>query len=424
MDRRGPKILTTWRRAPGMTLVYTSAVIFALVGFLSLSVDYGRVQHAKTELQAAVDAAARYAVTGIADNTYLTKAQTAAAQNTIDGTTLVLTQADVEIGQWNTTNRIFTVGGGGTPNAVRVTGRRIASRGTAIPLVFANLIGKSQFDLSVSTIVAQESSAVSYGWIGTGWNNHSGSSGNVIDSYSGTYNAATAGNSGLISNGWLNINGAITVKGNCYYKSGSGVSTNPPAVITGTKTSFSTSIALPSVSLGNIATSINNNLITGSGYSFDGINMHINSGGTVNFPAGNFYVPNLNVNSGGTINYTATGSARATIYCSNFGFSGTQKQSGSTSNMKAANFRMVMYNAGGFNLSGQSDFYGDVYAPQTPLNISGRNFFGRGFFCGINTSGASLHEDTSLPAPYATPTGGPTPGTTTGGSGGNITTMR
>src|SRR3954464_3731204 len=57
-------------RRRGMSLIYMAVAVPVLAGFCSLAVDWARVQLVKSELQAAADAAARYAVTGLADGTY------------------------------------------------------------------------------------------------------------------------------------------------------------------------------------------------------------------------------------------------------------------------------------------------------------------------------------------------------------------
>src|SRR5438034_11489379 len=87
-------------RRRGMTLIYVTVCFALLCGIVSFAIDLGRVQAAKTELQRAADAAARYAVTGIADNTARTKAIAAAAGNYADGSTVVLRNGDVSIGTW------------------------------------------------------------------------------------------------------------------------------------------------------------------------------------------------------------------------------------------------------------------------------------------------------------------------------------
>src|SRR3982751_5744795 len=78
------------RRHRGFSAVYAIVCMVTVIGFVSLAVDLGRVQTAKTELRRAADAAARYAATGIRDNTARDKAVAAAAQNSVDGSPLVI----------------------------------------------------------------------------------------------------------------------------------------------------------------------------------------------------------------------------------------------------------------------------------------------------------------------------------------------
>lgn len=406
------------KRRPGFTAIYSVLLMIALCAFVSLAVDYARVQLAKSELLAAVDAAARYASTGLSDSTAVTKAISAAADNKVDGKSLVLTSADVTTGYWNDTTDAFTAGG--TPvNAVKISARRSSASGNGIPLLFMSILGRSSCDVSATAIALSTTttSGPDYGWVGLGWNNHSG--GTVVDSYSsasGAYASGTAGNSGLTCNSSLNINGSITIKGDVNYGPSGGISINPPASITGNRTRMTANVSFPTVTVGTYSSSNNNSSISGSGYTFDGTNLQVNSGGVVNFPAGVFYVPNLVVNSGGAINYTATGTSKTVIYTQNFTFSGSQKQNGSTTTLSPANFQLLMYGSGGLNINAQTDFYGDVYAPNTALNISSRAMFGRGVFSGINNSGASFHQDKSLSAYFGTPTGGG--GTSSGSSSG------
>lgn len=140
------------RQRRGATLIFAAVAMVALTGFVSLAVDLGRAQVAKTELRRAADGAARYAASGISDGTTLSKAIAVASANTVDGSPLVLQASDVTAGTWDSTTRTFTAGGW-TPNAVRVVAVRNTARGTAIPLVFAKAIGKSSIDLSATAIV-------------------------------------------------------------------------------------------------------------------------------------------------------------------------------------------------------------------------------------------------------------------------------
>ena len=139
------------RARRGNVLIFTAAALVVMIGFVSFAVDLGRAQLAKTQLASAADAAARSAAWGLADGTSVSRAIAAAADNTVDGTTLVLQSADVTIGTWNSSTRTFTAGGS-SPRAVKVVAYRNTARGTAIPLVFASVLGKKTIDLSATSI--------------------------------------------------------------------------------------------------------------------------------------------------------------------------------------------------------------------------------------------------------------------------------
>src|SRR5438309_1317099 len=75
----------------GMALVYMSVAIVVVSAFASLGVDFARVELAKTELQRAADAAARYAVNGLpTPGQVQNNAVAVAAQNLVDGSSLAL----------------------------------------------------------------------------------------------------------------------------------------------------------------------------------------------------------------------------------------------------------------------------------------------------------------------------------------------
>jgi hypothetical protein len=113
------------------------------------------VQVAKTELQRAADAGARYAALGINDGTAITRGIAAAGDNTADGSVVTLQSSDVTVGTW--ANGTFT-SGGFTPNAVRVTARRSTSRGNAIPLMFATIVGCNTCDVTARSYATATSS--------------------------------------------------------------------------------------------------------------------------------------------------------------------------------------------------------------------------------------------------------------------------
>lgn len=132
-------------------MMYLITAMVVLTGFASLGVDFGRVQLARSELQAAVDAAARAAAVGL--TTSSTQAKTdaiaVAAQNTVDGSPLVLTNADIAVGNWS--GGVFT--SDATPlNAVRIVASRTSAKGNAVPLLFASVVGRSTCNINASAI--------------------------------------------------------------------------------------------------------------------------------------------------------------------------------------------------------------------------------------------------------------------------------
>src|SRR5438046_2518353 len=82
------------QRNSGVMLVYGLLMLMTMLAFGSLAIDFGRAQVAKLELQRSAESAARYGATGIFDNTYLSKAQAAAAQNSADGSSVSLTSSE------------------------------------------------------------------------------------------------------------------------------------------------------------------------------------------------------------------------------------------------------------------------------------------------------------------------------------------
>lgn len=143
----------------GFAALWGVILLTALIGFASLAVDYGRVRLAQGQLQDAVDAAARYAAKGLGDGTAASKAITLAGENLVDGQPLTLLSGDVETGTWDDVTKAFTPGGG-SPNAVRVTGRRTAARGNALPTPLAKVMGFDGFNLEYSAIATASGSGI------------------------------------------------------------------------------------------------------------------------------------------------------------------------------------------------------------------------------------------------------------------------
>src|SRR6187397_447336 len=103
-------LVATHPRRRGLALGYAIVAMTAVIALISLAIDYGRVQIAKTQLRIAADSAAR-AAAGTFDKgttTALNTATAIAAANKADGVTVTLAPEDVEFGTWDSVTRVFT----------------------------------------------------------------------------------------------------------------------------------------------------------------------------------------------------------------------------------------------------------------------------------------------------------------------------
>src|SRR4051812_24817965 len=97
----------------GVSLIYCTVSMIAMIAITSLAVDLGRVQLVKTELMRAADAACRAAVyemqSGNSISAARTQAVALAAMNTADGTPVAIDSTnDVLFGTWDETTQTFT----------------------------------------------------------------------------------------------------------------------------------------------------------------------------------------------------------------------------------------------------------------------------------------------------------------------------
>lgn len=144
----------------GAVLVYSMVFMVVALAVAVLAIDYGHVQLAKTQLAGATDAAARAGAAALATSPAdaVDQARWAGGKNIVDGTALNVRASDVQIGTWDTSTLRFTQLFGGDQyraNAVRVTGRRNASRSSAVPLSFASFFGDPSADITAESIVMQ-----------------------------------------------------------------------------------------------------------------------------------------------------------------------------------------------------------------------------------------------------------------------------
>jgi hypothetical protein len=137
-------------RHRGITLIYVLVSMTALMGLCSLAVDFAHVNIVKNELHFAADAAAQYGAVGLPNGSpaAVANAITAAADNNVDGSPMVIQASDVLIGNWDTTQTPNFSTTRLPQNAVQVTCARTAARGTATALLFASALGRSYSDVT------------------------------------------------------------------------------------------------------------------------------------------------------------------------------------------------------------------------------------------------------------------------------------
>jgi len=246
-----PQIPPRFRR--GIAAAYSILMLVALCGLVSLGVDLGRVQLAKTELRSAADAAARAGVAGLA--TSVTQARNdavaTAAANTCDGSAVVIDPTlDIDFGNWDSATKTFTLLSGAAQNnanSVRITAHRIAARNSAIPLVFARLVGRSTCDIN-AVAIAKATFGPGIGF--TGLNGITVSNNNYFVSYNSSVNpnptlASANSNAILSSNAAINVGNNDHLNGNVQL--GPSGSLDPALQVTGSTTRYSSSITAPSM---------------------------------------------------------------------------------------------------------------------------------------------------------------------------------
>ncbi len=144
----------------GLAMIYAVIAMVALCAFVSLAVDFGRVEVAKTELMRAADASARAAAAEMKKGSDLTTIQNAAvaiaAANKCDSTSIALDSTnDLQFGTWDSSTGSFTALANTSytsANAIQITARRTSARGNPIPLAYGRILGLANCDVKASAI--------------------------------------------------------------------------------------------------------------------------------------------------------------------------------------------------------------------------------------------------------------------------------
>jgi Flp pilus assembly protein TadG/cytoskeletal protein CcmA (bactofilin family) len=245
----------------GNVLFVTVILLPAMFAVISLAVDFGKVQLAKSQLQDACDASTRAAAMklGTSYNELVVAAKSAAADNFVDGKSLALADTDIEIGRYDVTQNeddednedgedtdsVFSVlpsSDFAEANAVRITARRIGD--DAIPLTFAPIIGVPAVQLATHcTSVRRTSGSLTYGIAGI--SGISVGDKGKIDSYDSSLGKPNkkknpGGAATVASNGAITVGNKASIKGDAYY-----TTTIPTGSITGDRIPMGGSLNLP-----------------------------------------------------------------------------------------------------------------------------------------------------------------------------------
>lgn len=370
---------TTTRRGSVMIYIVLSLPVFA--GICLLAVDFARVQLTKTQLMRTADAAARYAVTGASDGTALSKANWIGSQNSAAGSTVVFQAADVETGTW--ASNTFTAGA--TPaNAVRVTARRTAATGNAVPLSFGFLIGAGSQNVTAKAIAVTK--PYGYGVVGLNYIKMGGNASISYDSSSGV----TSGHGNIASNGDITLSGSTYVQGDAAPGIGHTV-IGASGRVTGSTTPLTTTLSYPNGDAGSAAT-INDN--AAAGITND---LNLSGSNTKTVPAGTYYVHDMNIAASAVLTF----SGPATVYVyHNLTISGQVL----TSSNLARNLTIIMcddtggHAPGPVKVTSNADLYATIYSPENKVTLQGNgDIYGSIVGLSIDMTGTSgIHYDISL----------------------------
>jgi len=173
MDNHQDRSRAETEQERGSILVFVTISLVALLGFAALATETGRAWQAKSQLQAAADAAALAGAgsllssdfTSVDEAAARTAATTYGAQHKALGTNLTIAAADVEVGSWDMASRTFTAMPGNTDpdvmRAVRVITRRDNTLNGPIDTVLGRAMG-------VNSITVNTDAVAEWGFAGSG----------------------------------------------------------------------------------------------------------------------------------------------------------------------------------------------------------------------------------------------------------------
>ena len=322
-----------------------------------LSVDVGQLHYQQSVAQTAADGMARYAVGGLRDGTWSSRAADAAATAGLTASDYALTR-----GFWDEAAGSFVPwvdGDAGSPNALRI---QISA---PTELLFAAATGATTTTVYSEAIACRADldpkGAAGFGLVGLDSINTSGvvsvgsydSSANPSFASTSPTSSAGTGEAVVGTNGHINSNGT-TIYGDVHMHDGQTITANQSS--TGERATLEDTLTLPNESVPSDAIAMGNVSV---------------SSGTYSVPGGVYSVSSLNL--GNSAEITCTGPV--TIYLT--GGASINGKVNTYQNLPD-NLRIVQTSSAGIDLKAtghHEKFVADIYNPNGPVNVNGRVYF-------------------------------------------------
>lgn len=293
----------------GKVALIVPVLLAVLTSFAGLVIDLGHLFVVRSTLQNAADSASLAAAASLsygADEAR-NQAQLLAQYHAVDGSSVTLEPADIEIGAWDKKTKTFTVlapAEEASANSVRVVVQRSTVRNNPVSLFFMRAFGNETSDVKVIAIAYYQTGSLCGAIIGERLVKLNRSA--TTDSYdTGVYSPATAKNNGdVCSCGDINLKSSAVVNGNATPGQDHSVNIYGSAYVTGS-TEPGSCPALPDVELGDIVKKNDNNNIgmTDDGeHPFNnGPGLELDSSDGLTLPGGEYYFTSVEINSFATL---------------------------------------------------------------------------------------------------------------------------
>ncbi len=387
----------------GAVGVIVAMVLAVLMAFAGIVIDLGHLFVVRSTLQNTADSASLAAAASLSygPDEARNQAQLLAQLHAVDATPVALTLADIELGTWDEDSKTFSVlspAQEASANSVRVTAQRSKVRNNAISLFFMRIFGRETSDVRVVAVayVQQDLCGLIFG------DKKVKLIGNArTDSYNsiqGPYISPGGNNGDVCSNGPITLSGNAVVNGDATPGPGESVSINGGAYVTGSTKPMASTMDLPDIDLGDIATNNDNgsipyNLTLGGGKKDDDDDDDDDDnivGDLLTLTGGRYYFNKLKIVNNGKIRVTG----KTVIYINgelSVGGNGIVNVF-----QDPADLSVLVTSTKPVSFTSNADFYGFLYAPDEKIAMhSNSDFYGAmiGGEIEINGNGEIIYDE-------------------------------